>query len=90
MNGITKGPFLGHFIWLLLGLLSLLQEARGKGGGAAGSPKGEAWQGAGQQDGRAPGRKLGLSTVSRDEKWVKAERTQRSEHSTTEEAPSHP
>lgn len=34
MDGITKGPFLGHFIWLLLGLLSLLPEAGEDGGGA--------------------------------------------------------
>lgn len=31
IDGITKGPFLGHFIWLLLGPLSPLQEAREKG-----------------------------------------------------------
>ena len=30
-DSITKGPSLGHFVWLLLGLLSLLQKARGKG-----------------------------------------------------------
>ena len=30
-DGVTKGPFLGRFVWLLLGLLSLLQKARGKG-----------------------------------------------------------
>lgn len=29
MDGITNGPFPGYFIWLLLGLLSLLQEASG-------------------------------------------------------------
>ena len=46
-DGITKGPFLGHFIWLLLRPLSPLQEAGEKGGGAARLPKRSCCQGLG-------------------------------------------
>lgn len=84
-DGVTKGPLLGHFIWLLLGLLSLLQKARGKGVGLPGSPKGDARQGPGELDGWVPGRKLGLRhSVEGPDKRVKARRTQRSEEGPAE------
>lgn len=64
-DGITKGPFLGHFVWLLLGLLSLLQKAKGKGGKVTRIPKRRYLTGAWEQDGWVPGRKLGLSQCPR-------------------------
>lgn len=85
MDSITKGPFLGHFIWLLLGLLSLIQKARGEKPGLLGSPRGDAGQGLGEREGGVPERKLGLRlSVEGEEQRVKAQRTQRSEEGPAE------
>lgn len=72
-----QGSFLGHFIWLLLCLLS---ATRGWGvgeEGKSGSPKRRCSAGGWEQDVWVPGRKLGLRhSIQGREKRGKAQRTQ--------------
>lgn len=94
-EGTAKGPFLEHFIWLLLCLLSATRGWGERRWGSQDPPKGDAQQGAKEQDGWAPGRKPGLRhSIRGQEERVKHGGLRdpkgglhSPEHSATKEAP---